>query len=197
MSDRPYSHSDNQHEPARDDSQEELERLLREGTSFQSRETSLTAPPYMHAHPANEDEDDEDIDVSTGGDVQGAFGLLAEGIQDLATAGVELGMGRYFACADFCNQGAEKSAQAVSLLRFGRRSPYDHDLRALGARVGAPADIQEEMASLTPFHPEAFYAVTPPEEADDSIDPEQANNYLQSARRVMRWARDLIFKETP
>src|SRR5947199_9886996 len=109
-------------------------------------------------------DDDEDIDVPTGGDIQGALGLFAEAAQDMATAGVELGLGRHFACADFCNQVAEKAAQSVSLLRFGRRSMYDHNLRALGELVGAPAEILDEMATLTPFHPEAFYADTPPEE---------------------------------
>jgi HEPN domain-containing protein len=137
-------------------------------------------------------DDDENNDVPSGGDIQGALGLFAEAAQDMATAGVELGLGRHFACADFCNQAAEKAAQSVSLLRFGRRSMYDHDLRALGALVGAPEEIQEEMAILTPFHPEAFYAGTPPEEADEVINAEQASSYIQSARRVLHWARAIV-----
>jgi hypothetical protein len=80
----------------------------------------------------------------------------------------------------------------VSLLRFGRRSMYDHDLQALGALVGAPEEIQEKMAILTPFHPETFYAETPPEEADEVISAEQASSYLQSARLVLRWARAIV-----
>src|SRR5438132_3416514 len=110
----------------------------------------------------------------------------------MATAGVELGLGRHFACADFCNQAAEKAAQAVSLFRFGRRTMYDHDLRTLGAGVGAPEEIQDEMAILTPFHPESFYADTPPEEADEVINAEQASSYIQRARRVLRWARSIV-----
>ncbi len=109
-----------------------------------------------------------------------------------ANTGVELALGRHFACADYCNQAAEKAAQAVSLLRFGRQSTYNHDLRALGALVGAPEEIQEEMAILTPFHPETFYADTPPEEADEVISAEQASSYAQSARRVLRWARSIV-----
>jgi HEPN domain-containing protein len=164
----------------------ELERLLIDGVSL-SQETVL--PPsrsYKHR------DDDEDTDVPSGGDLQGALGLFAEAAQDMATAGVELGLGRHFACADFCNQAAEKAAQSVSLLRFGRRSMYDHDLRALGALVGAPEEIQQEMAILTPFHPEAFHAGTPPEEADEVISAEQASSYIQSARHVLRWARDIV-----
>jgi HEPN domain-containing protein len=164
----------------------ELERLLLDGVSL-AQETVL--PPsrsYKHR------DDDEDTDVPSGGDLQGALGLFAEAAQDMATSGVELSLGRHFACADFCNQAAEKAAQSVSLLRFGRRSMYDHDLRALGALVGAPEEIQEEMAILTPFHPEAFHAGIPPEEADEVISAEQASSYIQSARHVLRWARAIV-----
>ncbi|HYX50714.1 MAG TPA: HEPN domain-containing protein, partial [Ktedonobacteraceae bacterium] len=134
----------------------------------------------------------EDDEVTPEGDLQGALGLFAEAAQDMATAGVELGLGRNFACADFCNQAAEKATQAVSLLRFGRRGMYDHDLRALGVLVGAPEEILEELAILTPFHPEVFHAETPPEEADDVISAEQASSYIQSARHVLRWARAIV-----
>ena len=164
----------------------DLERLLLEGVSL----TQETTPPPSRSHTGEDDE--KNTDVPSGGDLQGALGLFAEAAQDMATAGVELGLGRHFACADFCNQAAEKAAQSVSLLRFGRRSMYDHDLQALGALVGAPEEIQEKMAMLTPFHPEAFYAETPPEEADEVINAEQAGTYLQSARLVLRWAREIV-----
>ena len=166
----------------------ELERLLLEGISL----TQETAQPPLRSF--KDGDDDENNDVPSGGDIQGALGLFAEAAQDMATSGVELGIGRHFACADFCNQAAEKAAQSVSLLRFGHRSMYDHDLRALGALVGAPEEIQEELAILTPFHPEAFYAGTPPEEADEVINAEQASSYIQSARRVLRWARAIVLK---
>src|SRR6266487_3812114 len=164
----------------------ELERLLLEGVSL----TPETAPPPKRSY--NSEVEDENTDDSPGGDIQGALGLFAEAAQDMATAGVELGLGRHFACADFCNQAAEKAAQSVSLLRSGRRSTYDHDLRTLGALVGAPEEIQDEMAILTPFHPEAFHAGTPPEEADEIISAKQASSYIQSARHVLRWARAIV-----
>jgi HEPN domain-containing protein len=172
--------------------QDELERLLLEGVGLPEEEAATQ--PARDSHTSlyySEDEEDE-TEVLADGDIQGAIGLFAEAAQDMATAGVELGLGRHFACADFCNQAAEKAAQAVSLRRFGRRSMYDHDLRTLGAQVGAPVEIQEEMARLTPFHPETFYADTPPEEADDLISAEQASSYVQSARRIVRWARNIV-----
>jgi HEPN domain-containing protein len=184
---------------AHDDGQDELERLIREGVHLdqnllQKPNTGVTKPGYPHApsYTKTYEEENEDEDVSTTHDLQGALGLYAEAAADMATAGVELGLGRHFACADFCNQVVEKAAQAVSLLRYGHRSMYDHDLRELGAIVGAPPDIQEEMAILTPFHPEAFYADTPPEEADEVISAEQAEGYRQHARHILNWARNIV-----
>ncbi|HLH63645.1 MAG TPA: HEPN domain-containing protein [Ktedonobacteraceae bacterium] len=175
------------------DDQDELERLLLEGVSLPEDIVETQPAQDIRTTPSQYGEDEEDEEEApAGSDIQGAIGLFAEAAQDMATAGVELGLGRHFACVDFCNQAVEKSAQAVSLRRFGRRSMYDHDLRSLGALVGAPPDIQEEMAKLTPFHPEAFYAATPPEEADEVISAEQANSYVQSARRVVRWARNIV-----
>ena len=150
-----HMHTGNSADPGNSDNSnlDELERLLVQGVS-------LGQAPVYTASPASPlsqtGEDDEDEEVLQGGDVQGAIGLFAEAAQDMATAGVELGLGRHFACADFCNQTVEKAAQAVSLLRFGRKSMYDHDLGQLGALVGAPQEIQDEMTILTPFHPESF-----------------------------------------
>ena len=186
----PQMHTGNSADPGNSDDSnvDELERLLVEGVTLSQ---APAAPPA--SLPLQREDEGEDGDVETrGGDVQGAIGLFAEAAQDMATAGVELGLGRHFACVDYCNQVAEKAAQAVSLLRFGRMSTYDHDLGKLGALVGAPREIQDEMAILTPFHPESFYADTPPEEADGVINAEQASDYLQSARHVLRWARNIV-----
>lgn len=182
-----------------DGSQDELERLLTQGLGA----AQSGMGDQKRVSPPSTEEDDENIAVHALGatplpeeqvrsDAQDALGLFAEATQDMATAGVELGLGRHFACVDLCNQAVEKAAQAVSLLRFGRRSMYDHDLRTLGALVGAPQEIQDEMASLTPFHPEDFYADTPPEEADEVISAEQASGYVYNARRVLKWARNIV-----
>ncbi len=175
-----------------EDAQDELERLLIEGVSLQEGASPASSPLSISFHALADEDEDEDTGAAGERDVQGALGLFAEASQDMATAGVELGLGRHFACADFCNQAAEKATQSVSLLRFGRRSMYDHDLRALGELVGAPAEILDEMVTLTPFHPEAFYADTPPEEADEVISAEQASGYIQSARHILRWARSIV-----
>lgn len=179
------------------DPRDDLEHLLLHG--LDSRESSVSedthtarsaSPRVTHTTAYRGEEADEDVSMDS--DVQGAFGLYAEATQDAATAGLELALGRHFACADYCNQAVEKAAQAVNLLRQGRRAMYNHDLRALGEAVGAPPEVQADMAILTPFHPEAFYAETPPEEADELISAEQASEYIQVARRILRWARGII-----
>ncbi len=180
---------------ADEDPQDDLEHLLLHGIRSQEppvSEGNDASPRVTYTTVYRGDEEEEDEDVLMDSDVQGAFGLYAEATQDAATAGLELALGRHFACADYCNQAAEKAAQAVNLLRQGRRAMYNHDLRALAEAVGAPAEVQADMAILTPFHPEAFYAETPPEEADELISAEQASEYIQVARRVLRWARGII-----
>lgn len=166
--------------------QTELEKLLQHGLNLQD-----TPPADTRSSQRSEDDESDDV-AALDSDVQGAYAQFAEATQDVATAGVELALGRHFACVDYCNQAAEKAAQAVSLLRSGHRTTYNHDLRSLGLAVGAPPAILEDMDTLTPFHPEAFYAETPPEEADEVISAEQATAYIQTARRVLRWARGII-----
>jgi HEPN domain-containing protein len=121
-----------------------------------------------------------------------ALSIFAEAVQDMASAGLELALGRHFACADICNQVVEKCFQAVSMGRDGHRTMYDHDLRALGEVVGAPSAILEDAAALSPYHPEAYYASIPPEEADQSISAEEAQQLMQRARRVLRWTRSVV-----
>ena len=173
------------------ESEEDLERLLSEGVTF-DEDTEALVQHYTSSPLSTIDEEDDIEDAPIGGDLQGALAVFAEAAQDMATAGVELGLGRHFACADFCNQAAEKAVQSVAMLRFGRRMAYNHDLRALGTSVNAPPDIRDALETLTPFHPETFYAETPPEEADEVISAEQASTYIQTARTILRWARTIV-----
>jgi HEPN domain-containing protein len=171
----------------RQGNEDDLEHLLLGGISLTS-----PAPSAKIETLTVDNNEEEDSGKYPETDIQGSLGLFAEASQDMATAAVELGLGRHFACVDYCNQAVEKAAQAVSLRRFGRRSAYNHDLRALGALVEAPKAIQDEMDKLTPFHPEAFYVDTPPEEADEVINAEQASVYVQTARNVLRWAKSIV-----
>ncbi len=186
-----FHRDDNKNSVPGDGNEDELERLLLEGVSPTADSSELATASSDGSEFAQPDSA-EDVIRSQDSDLQGALGLFAEAAQDMATATVELSLGRHFACVDFCNQAAEKAVQSVSLLRLGHRSMYNHDLHALGVLVGAPEDIQDQLEKLTPFHPEAFYVDTPPEEADEVINAEQAGNYIQSARKILRWARGIV-----
>ena len=97
---------------------EELEQLLLYGLrSQESAPTGIIAAAtstysrfiYTAAYTgADEDEEDQDEEVSMSSDVQGALGLYAEATQDVATAGLELALGRHFACVDYCNQAVKR-----------------------------------------------------------------------------------------
>jgi HEPN domain-containing protein len=121
-----------------------------------------------------------------------SLSMFAEAAQDMASAGLEQALGRHFACADLCNQVVEKSLQAVYVLRNGHRAMYDHDLSALAEKVEAPPEVFAAAKALLPFHPETFYAHTPPEAADEAISAETAQGLMQQARQVLRWARGII-----
>src|SRR5262249_32873510 len=121
-----------------------------------------------------------------------ALGIFGEAAQDLSSAGLALAASNYYNCADLCNQVAEKSLQSVYVLRHESRAPYNHDLHALGNLVGAPAEILAELDALTPYHPEYLLAERTPDEADDAVGGETAQELLSHARTVLRWARQLV-----
>lgn len=126
-----------------------------------------------------------------------ALSLFAEAAQDLVTAGLEEALGRNFACADACNQVAEKALQAVHIVRSGHRAPYNHDLRALGETVNVPAEVSTAIDALSRYHPETYHAHTAPEEADDQVTPEEVRACMQNARLALRWARSIVMGEQP
>jgi HEPN domain-containing protein len=121
-----------------------------------------------------------------------ALSVFAEATQDLVTAGLEQSLGRHFACADACNQVAEKALQSVSIFRTGHRGSYDHNLQALGESLAAPSEVLEALSGLSPYHPEKYYAHTPPEIADDTVTPEEAGSCIAQARLVQQWARSIV-----
>src|SRR5579859_6497816 len=108
MGEREMSRMHTRGHAGRDDDQDELERLIREGVPLDEglpekpgagvRQPEHLQTPYTTTY----EDEDEEKEVPITHDVQGALGLFAEAAADLATAGVELGLGRHFACADFC-----------------------------------------------------------------------------------------------
>ncbi|MBA3826787.1 MAG: HEPN domain-containing protein [Ktedonobacterales bacterium] len=123
---------------------------------------------------------------------QEGLSAFAEAAQDLVTAGLEQALGRNYACADACNQVAEKVLQAVHLVRSGRRAAYNHDLVALGAALAVPDDVAAGLANLSRYYPETFYAHTAPNLADDAVSAEEVTVCMGQARLALRWARGIV-----
>jgi HEPN domain-containing protein len=121
-----------------------------------------------------------------------ALSVFAEATQDLVTAGLEQSIGRHFACADACNQSAEKALQSVSIFRTGHRGSYNHDLHALGESLSAPGEVLQALSGLSPYYPEMYYAHTLPEIADDTVTSEEVISCIAQARLVQRWARSIV-----
>jgi len=122
-----------------------------------------------------------------------ALGRYAEALQDLSSAGLAAAAGNFYNCADICNQATEKLLQAVYVLRHDSPAAYDHDLPALGAAVGAPPELADDLAILDRYHPAKYLEGKTPDEADDEVGPDTAQDLIQRARRVQRWARPIIF----
>ncbi|HEX8996200.1 MAG TPA: HEPN domain-containing protein [Ktedonobacterales bacterium] len=121
-----------------------------------------------------------------------ALSIYAEAAQDLASAGLSNAAGMHYNCADLCNQAAEKTLQALYVAQHDSRAPYDHDLRTLGALVGAPENVLADLDALTPYHPSIFLEHTDAEMADEEVGGETASALLVKARAVMRWARPTL-----
>ena len=123
-----------------------------------------------------------------------ALGIWAEAAQDHSSAGLALAVSNYYNCADLSNQVAEKSLQSVYVLSHDARATYDHDLRTLGTLVNAPPDLLDMLDTLTPYHPAKFLtSELPAELADDAVGPDTAQQLLNNARVVLRWARQIVF----
>jgi HEPN domain-containing protein len=116
----------------------------------------------------------------------------AEAAQDLVSAGLSNAAGMHYNCADLCNQAAEKTLQALYAASHESRATYDHDLRTLGALVGAPEEILASLDVLTPYHPSKFLEKVDAEAADDEVGGEVASDLLARARAIMRWARPTL-----
>lgn len=122
-----------------------------------------------------------------------ALGIWGEAAQDMVSAGLALAAANFYNVADLSNQVAEKALQSVYVLRHDARATYDHDLRALGELLQAPAAILDDLDALTPYHPSTFLVGgKDPELADDEVGPEAADAAAQRARRVLRWARQFV-----
>lgn len=115
---------------------------------------------------------------------------LAQSTDDLTTAEVLFGAGRYGPCAFFCQQVAEKALKAV-LYRTGAR-PWGHNVSSLLDQICTILQIEpdlsprNEVMSLDEHYTRPRY----PDAGDDAdYDIHSANRALKDARTVLAFAR--------
>lgn len=112
--------------------------------------------------------------------------LLEQAGEDLDTTRVNLEYGRYYAAAFFAQQAAEKGLQALYLSR--RREPiFTHDLSRIAEALGAPVEVREDAADLTPE-----YIITRYPNAANGVPAKlytkrKAEASLERAQRIMEW----------
>lgn len=121
--------------------------------------------------------------------------LLEQAEEDLETARVNVEHGRYYATAFFAQQAAEKGLKALYLLK--RREPIlTHDLSRIAERLGAPAEVREDAADLTPE-----YLITRYPNAANAVPAKlytkrKAEASLERARRIMEWVKTSLPSES-
>lgn len=118
---------------------------------------------------------------------------LAQSTDDLTTAEVLFGAGRYGPCAFFCQQVAEKALKAV-LYRTGTR-PWGHNVSSLLDQICVILQIesdqspQREAMSLDEHYIRPRY----PDAGDDAdYDIASANRALSDAQTVLAFARKVF-----
>ncbi|MFQ5801948.1 MAG: HEPN domain-containing protein [Candidatus Methylomirabilales bacterium] len=120
--------------------------------------------------------------------------LLGQAEEDLETARVTVEHGRYYAAAFFAQQAAEKGLKALYLLM--RREPtFTHDLSRIAEQLGAPVEVREDAADLTPE-----YLITRYPNAANAVPAKlytkrKAEASLERARRIMGWVKTSLPSE--
>ncbi|MDA2925455.1 HEPN domain-containing protein [Acidobacteria bacterium AH-259-L09] len=114
--------------------------------------------------------------------------LLEQAEEDLVTTRINTEHGRYYAAAFFAQQAAEKSLKALYLLK--RREPiFTHDLSRIAERLGAPAEIREDAADLTPEYIIARYPNAANAVPAKLYTKRKAKASLERAERIMKWVK--------
>jgi HEPN domain-containing protein len=120
--------------------------------------------------------------------------LLEQAEEDLETARVTLEHGRHYAAAFFAEQAAERGLKALHLLKH-REPIFTHDLLRIAERLGAPAEVREDAADLTPE-----YLITRYPNAANAVPAKlytkrRAEASLERARRIMEWIKTSLQSE--
>lgn len=121
--------------------------------------------------------------------------LWEQAQEDLDTAEKLLHVGKYYASVFFSEQAAEKALK-VMYLEKKRRMTFTHDLVELAEELGAPEDVSQAAAELSPD-----YVMTRYPDAANAMPAKlygvsSAEMHLKLSRAVMQWAKNELRLET-
>lgn len=111
--------------------------------------------------------------------------------EDLVTAKANLTEKRYYACAFFCQQSAEKAAKAVFLHKRGEL-PRHHNLVLIGKELNVPYAILKPLTMLNPEYVMARYPDAAMGIPAGNYTEEIAKDQIKNAEEVIKWAKSQL-----
>ena len=113
---------------------------------------------------------------------------LQSATENLDAAQVLFEAGQYHAMAQHAQQAVEKALKSLLIEQTGELPARTHDLRRIGAEVGAPSDMLARLVELYAYYLAGRYPGTAHGEAQDRARGE-AGAGLTTARDTLTWAR--------
>ncbi|MBI5036562.1 HEPN domain-containing protein [Candidatus Micrarchaeota archaeon] len=107
---------------------------------------------------------------------------LEQAKEDLETAEANFQTKRYYACAFFCQQAAEKALKALTIERL-HEFPRTHSLVELGIKVGFGKD--EDLIELNPDYTISRYPDAASAVPAKIYTAKKAEEKLEAAKRVL------------
>lgn len=114
--------------------------------------------------------------------------LWAQALEDLDTARALIEAGRYYASVFFSEQAAEKALKALFIERM-RRPLFTHDLTELAEELGAPEEIYEAAAELSPDYVTTRYPNAANAIPAKIYTRKSAEEHLKYGERIIGWVR--------
>ncbi len=120
-----------------------------------------------------------------------ASNWLKQAKEDLITAEVMNANDRFYACAFFCQQAAEKALKALYLEKK-RENVATHNLIYLAEKLDAPIGVQNACKELNPDYTVPRYPDAANGIPADNYNDEIAERRLDKAKKVMTWVDSTI-----
>lgn len=115
---------------------------------------------------------------------------LEQAREDFETAKANFQIKKYYACAFFCQQAAEKSLKAVSVEKL-KNQPKTRSLIELKDLVKADP-VADELRELNPDYTVSRYPDAANGVPAKTYDAKKAERKLEAAEKILRWVDQCI-----